>query len=37
MSRGHMLLMILKAKKLLECFTKTNYKKPIKNSLELKK
>ena len=26
MSRGHMLLMILKTKKLLECFTKTNYK-----------
>ena len=35
--RGHTLLMILKAKKLLERFTKKNYKKQIKKSLELKK
>ena len=28
--RGHMLLVILKAKKLLEPFTKKNYKKQIK-------
>ena len=35
--RGHMLLVILKAKKLLEHFTKTNCKKQIKKSLELKK
>ena len=35
--RGHMLLVILKAKKLLECFTKKNCKKQIKKSLELKK
>ena len=34
--RGHMLLVILKAKKLLERFTKRNCKKQIKNSLELK-
>ena len=35
--RGHMLLVILKAKKLLERFTKKNCKKQIKKSLELKK
>ena len=35
--RGHMLLVILKAKKLLEHFTKKNCKKQIKISLELKK
>ena len=35
--RGHMLLMILKAKKLLERFTKKNWKKQIKKSLEMKK
>ena len=34
--RGHMLLVILKAKKLLESFTKNNCEKQIKNSLELK-
>ena len=34
--RGDMLLVILKAKKLLERFTKKNYKKQIKKSLELK-
>ena len=34
---GHMLLVILKAKKLLESFTKKNWKKQIKKSLELKK
>ena len=33
--RGHMLLMILMEKKLLELFTKKNFKK--QNSLELKK
>ena len=32
-----MLLVILKAKKLLEIFTKKNYKKQIKKSVELKK
>ena len=31
-----MLLVILKAKKLLERFKKKNYKKQIKNNLELK-
>ena len=35
--RGHVLLVILKAKKLLERFTKKNCKKQIKKSLELKK
>ena len=35
--RGHMLLVILKAKKLLERFTKKNCKKQIKKGLELKK
>ena len=35
--RGHTFLMILKGKKLLERFMKTNYKKQIKTSLELKK
>ena len=35
--RGHMLLAILKAKKLLERFTKKNCKKQIKKTLELKK
>ena len=35
--RGHMLLVILNAKKLLESLTKKNYKKQIKNSLELEK
>ena len=34
---GHMLLVILKVKKLLEHFTKKNFKKQIKKSLELKK
>ena len=34
--RGHMLLVILKAKKLLERYTKKNYQKAIKKSLELK-
>ena len=34
---GHMLLVILTKKKLLECFTKKNCKKQIKNSLESKK
>ena len=34
---GHMLLVILTEKKLLECFTKKNCKKQIKKSLELKK
>ena len=34
---GHMLLVILKVKKLLERFTKKNSKKEIKHSLELKK
>ena len=36
MCRGHMLLMILMEKKLLELTTKTNCKKQIKNNLELK-
>ena len=35
--RGHMLLMILMVKKLLEGFTKINRKNQIKKSLELKK
>ena len=35
--RGHMLLVILKAKKSLERYTKKNYEKGIKKSLELKK
>ena len=35
--RGHMLLVILKAIKLLDCFTKNNCKKQIKKSLEFKK
>ena len=39
--REHMLLVIVKAKKLLECFTKKNCKKKkkkqIKRSVELKK
>ena len=34
---GHMLLVILKVKELLERFTKKNSKKEIKHSLELKK
>ena len=34
--RGHMLLVVLKAKKLLERFTKKNYKIQIRKSLELK-
>ena len=34
---GHMLLVIVKGKKLLEHFTKKNCKKYIKRSLELKK
>ena len=34
---GHMFLVILKVKKLLKCFMKKNFKKQIKNSLELKK
>ena len=34
--RGHMLLVILKAKKFLERFTKKNSKKQIKMSLDLK-
>ena len=34
--RGHILLVFLKAKKLLECFTKKNSKKQIKKNLELK-
>ena len=34
---GHMLLMILMAKKLLEHFTKVNCKKQIRKSLEMKK
>ena len=34
--RGHILLMILTEKKLLELFTKKNCKKQIKKSLELK-
>ena len=35
--RGHMLLLILMEKKLLECFTKKNCRKQIKKSLEFKK
>ena len=35
--RGHMLLIILMVKKLMEYFTKKNCKKQIKKSLELKK
>ena len=35
--RGHILLVILKEKKLLERFAKRNYKKQTKKSLELKK
>ena len=35
--RGHMLLVILKEKKLLERFMKTYSKKQIKKSLKLKK
>ena len=35
--RGHMLLVILKVKKLLKGFAKMNFKKQIKNSLGLKK
>ena len=35
--RGHMLLVILKVKKLLERFAKENCKKQIKKNLELKK
>ena len=35
--RGHMLLVILKTKKLLERFMKKNCKKQIKKCLELKK
>ena len=35
--RGHMLLVILKQKKLFERFTKKNCRKQIKNRLELKK
>ena len=34
---GHMFLVILKVKKLLECFMKKNCKKQIKKNLELKK
>ena len=34
--RGHILLMILMDKKLLELFTKKNCKKQIKENLELK-
>ena len=37
MRRGHMLIVILKAKIMLEYSTKNNYKKQIKKSLELKK
>ena len=35
--RWHILLLILKVKKLLERFTKNNCKKKLKNSLGLKK
>ena len=35
--RGHMLLVILKANKLLERFMKTNWKKQTKKTLVLKK
>ena len=34
---GHMLLVILKAKKLVKRFTKKNWKKQIKKSLEFEK
>ena len=34
---GHMLLVTMKAKKLLEIFTKRNCRKQVKKSLELKK
>ena len=37
LSRGHMLLVILKAKKLLNIFMKKNCNKQTKKSLELKK
>ena len=37
LSRGHILLVTLTEKKLLERFTKTNGKKQIKKNLELKK
>ena len=37
MCRGHMLLVILKVKNLLECFMKKNCEKQIKKGLELKK
>ena len=37
LSRGHTLLVILKVKKLLERFTKTNCTKKFKKNLELKK
>ena len=37
LSRGHILLVTLTEKKLLERFTKTNCKKQIKKNLELKK
>ena len=37
MYRGHMLLVILNAKKLLKHFTKNNCKKQIKKCLDLKK
>ena len=35
--RGHMLSVILKGKRFLECFTKKNCKIEIKKSLELRK
>ena len=35
--QGHMLSVILKANRLLERFTKKNYKKQIKKNLEMKK
>ena len=35
--QGHMLSVILKTNKLLERFTKKNYKKQIKKNLEMKK
>ena len=35
--RGHMLLVIFKVKKCLERFMKKNWKKQIKDSLELEK
>ena len=34
---GYIILVILEGKKLLEHFTKTNFKKQIKKNLELKK